>query len=267
MKSDLFDVSLLLSAAEVEAVYMERNTMQLMPPIIFEWTKGDQRFCFVGFSHSNDPKDEQFPILEDFWQKWVSEIDKSASICFVEGGVRPVEETKDEAIKKHSEAGLLTYWANKEGITCESPEPDEREELLFVANELTREEVMYYYFARVVHQWQWKKISEPVERYLAKYLKRYKELSGWEDFDFSFQHFISLHNARHDHSFNPKRDNCFYFDSAPAHNPNAKLSSDFRDIHIVEEILNNWKMGKSIFIVYGSGHLVKQQRVMEKLLK
>jgi len=39
-----------------------------------------------------------------------------AKIAFCEGGLRPLKKTKEEAITKYSEPGLLTWLANRDNV-------------------------------------------------------------------------------------------------------------------------------------------------------
>lgn len=47
----------------------------------------------------------------------------------------------------------------------------------------------------------------------------------------------------------------------------SQKHSDLRELVIVSEIERYWKEGKSIFVVFGSGHLIIQRPALEKILK
>ncbi|MDO8569681.1 MAG: hypothetical protein Q7R89_02830 [bacterium] len=47
----------------------------------------------------------------------------------------------------------------------------------------------------------------------------------------------------------------------------SRAHSDLRELNIVSEIEKYWKNGKSIFAVFGGGHLIIQRPALEKILK
>ena len=47
----------------------------------------------------------------------------------------------------------------------------------------------------------------------------------------------------------------------------ARAQSDLRDVNITTEIVRYWNEGKSIFAVFGLGHLIIQEPALRKLLK
>jgi hypothetical protein len=46
----------------------------------------------------------------------------------------------------------------------------------------------------------------------------------------------------------------------------STILTDAREVSIVSEIERNWKQGKSIFVIFGSGHLIAQRPALEKIL-
>ena len=169
-----------------------------------------------------------------------------------------------EAIKKHGEQGLLTLLADQEGIEKISPEPDEVLEIKELVKHFSKEDIEYYYFARVVAQWN-RLIDKPdFEEYLNRYLTRDGKNSGWTDFEFTIENMAKIHDKTHDHKFDSENYQCFYRDSAPNVNPVADYP--FRDEHILNEILKYWKQGKSIFVVFGSGHAIVLEKALNTLL-
>ncbi|MDZ4205718.1 MAG: hypothetical protein U1C12_00670, partial [Patescibacteria group bacterium] len=43
--------------------------------------------------------------------------------------------------------------------------------------------------------------------------------------------------------------------------------SDLRELNMVSEIKRYWKDGKSIFVVFGGGHLIIQRPALEKIIR
>jgi hypothetical protein len=47
----------------------------------------------------------------------------------------------------------------------------------------------------------------------------------------------------------------------------ARKTSDVRDENILNEIVKYWSEGKSVFVVFGSGHLIIQEPALREILK
>jgi len=66
-------------------------------------------------------------------------------IALVEGGTRKVHKTEGQAILEDGEAGLLTFLADKDRISIDSPEPDRKDEMKGLESDFSRDEIEYYY--------------------------------------------------------------------------------------------------------------------------
>lgn len=243
--------------------YEEFKEKGLTPPYFYEIGKHGQHLFFLGTSHVHNPQDKQNEKIKEKWQKFLELTNKENCVALNEGQVRPNRGDETSAIEIDGEAGLVVYLARRDGVEVFSLEPDYGEEMGVLLNKFSREEVIYYYFARLVDQWHRFPNKPDFVQYLAPYFRRYKEVTEWTDFDFSVNHMIEIHNQTHDHPFDQEDKDCAYNDSHPGRNEVARESSTFRNKHIFSEIKRLWNKGKNIFIVYGSGHYI----ILEKAVK
>ena len=245
--------------------YQELNRLKYVFPYSYKISKNNQHLYVLGVQHTFDPKNHQLKTVKKYWDEFLKETKKKNCIVLVEGGKRPNIDDIDEAVRKHAEGGFIANLATKENIETYSPEPDEKYEVNQLVKKFSKEEIMYYYFARTVAQWHRLMQKPNIKEYIEGFMKRDKEITGWNDFDFSFENFIKLHDKFHDHPFDPDNYKCFYDDSNPSYSKVSAGSSLVRDKHILSEIKKLWRKGKNIFIVYGSGHAIKLEKALKEL--
>ncbi len=236
------------------------------PPYVIHINKGSQNLYFLGCKHSYDPLHPQFPRILKLWKQFLEESRDRDKAVMVEGGVRPIKNSQDETITISGEGGLLCFLADKEGVPALSPEPDEkthRQEWLKV---FSRDEIQYTVFADYVSQWN-RVIDKPDFRgYIQNFLDQNKEDYGWDDFDFSLDHMISLHDNQNDHPFDPETCRECMAKVSHLNNPVSAEGMTIRDEAIVTKIKELWEEGKNIFVVYGSGHAFTCEPALRKLL-
>ncbi len=236
-------------------------------------TNGKQYLYYYGASHVNDPKHPMLPDIEAYWDEFMSRVtDKSKAVAMNEGGLRNPNGNKDAMVKRDGEGGLLTYLSKKDNIEIISPEPSRENVDNVLLNDFSKEEVQYYYFARVVNQFLNKNTSEDFEKYVQRFLDTDKKESGWTDFDFSLENMKKTHIKLFGDEFNINEKGFFYTIINPSRkdtvvNAVARASSDYRDVHIVEKTVEEWNLGKSVFVVYGFSHGYRQEPALNKLLK
>ena len=263
--------SLLLTPEQMADKYNELHDAEYQFPYFYKIGRGSQILFYVGAHHFFDPTNYQLPKIRKYWSEFLNCTNKANSVILVEGGVRPVEENETKAILEGGEASFLTYLADKEGIDCHSPEPDDVNELSLLATQFSIEDICYQRFARTANQWS--RLQEPrpdFGLYVSRYLERDKKLMGW-DIDVSIEAFGRVHDKSRGHKFSVEgciSNKCFRSDSNPISNKISAASSVYRDVYIMQEILRLWGggWGKSIFIIYGSGHALVHEPALKALL-
>ncbi len=237
-------------------------------PYSFVVSKAGRCIYYFGARHSCDPKDPQFPLIKKFWKEFLKTTEGKDRMVFVEGGVRPMSRSANEAIARGGEPDFITYAATKEGIKIISPEPPESLRYKELLKHFTKEEIAYHDFARMVYQWN-RRIKKPdFAKYLGDSLAWDRHQSGWVDFDFSIAHMIAIHEKLFKRAFDKDDKDLFAGIVDPTKNLsriNAVSHEVFRDAYILRQIEKYWKKGTNLFIVYGSSHAVMQERAIRAL--
>lgn len=230
---------------------------------------------YFGEAHSFDPDFPQWDELRSFWREFLATAGQKR-VALVEGGVRDVWPTEREAILEDGGMGLLAYLAAREGIQTLSPEPDDAFERAELEKRFSRDEIQYYYFARMAHQWMRKEDQKPdFVMYMKRSLESDKRKSGWKGYEFSFEHMMKVHERIFGSPLDPfdkKTEALIYGAINPARLPGgivnavSRASSEVRDLFIAGEIERLWKEGYSIFANFGSAHPIMQEPLLRDRL-
>ena len=253
--------------------YKQYSTIKHKTPYTLLLNSGPNYLYYFGERHLFKPIDAQWDELKIFWNDFLEKTKGQKRIVFTEGGIRPVEETEEDAIVKHGGMGLVTYLANKENIERHSPEPDEKYERAELEKTFSRDMIQYYYFARLVLQWGKKNDPKPdFNEYMTVYLENDKKESGWDDYDFSLDNMKKIHSDLFSSNFDENDTNFFYDVSNPVVikseiNKVSAASSVIRDEYIVGEIQKYINDGYSIFAEYGCSHVVMQEPALRELFE
>ena len=232
---------------------------------------GSNFLFYFGERHSFNPSDEQWIEEKIFWRDFLQKTEGQKRIVFTEGGKRPNEENEEQSILKHGGMGLATFLAYQEKIETYSPELSESYERSEMEKIFSREQIQYYYFARIVHQWSRKQNPKPdFEEYVNRYLESDKKESGWSDFDFSLTAMKKVHTDIFHTVFNENDSDFFYSITNPVVlkteiNEVSRASSVIRDEYIVKEIQKYISQGYSIFAQYGCSHVVMQEPLLKDI--
>ncbi len=247
------------------------NQKEFSVPYIYSIKNEKQELFYIGSRHCYNPKDQEFEIIKKEWSDFYKRNQVKEMIVVVEGGLRPVEKSEEEAIIKGGETSFITFLTNKDSVSTTCFEPQKGE----VFNELTkkhsRDKVFYQRMAQVALQWNTLTEKLDFEKYLGYFMEKDKIESDWNDFDFSIEHFYKIHKNLFDTDFNPS-DRKFFYDIIDPSQTNTtinQISRDedvIRDTAIVKGIAKEWNKNKSIFVVYGSSHAVIQEKVLKTLL-
>lgn len=232
---------------------------------------GSNFLYYFGERHSYDPADPQWIQLKTFWEDFLQKTNGQKRIVFTEGGIRPYVESMEEAVLTHGGMGLITHLATKANVNTYSPEPNEKTERDELETKFSRDQIQYYYFARVVHQWNEKQNPKSnFKEYIEPFLKGDQISSGWTDFDFSVENMKNIHTKIFHTEFSESDQDFFYNITNPVViesviNEVSRASSVFRDEYIVKEIQRYISEGHSIFAEYGCSHVVMQEPFLKEI--
>lgn len=239
-------------------------------PYVYTLETSGNHVYYFGESHSFDPEHPQWLGEKIFWNDFLKNTEGKKRIVFIEGGERSISENEKEAIINYGGMGLATQLAHKADIRRLSSEPDEKYERSELEKNFTKEEIQYYYFARVVHQWHRKNPRPDFEEYMNRYLEDDKKESGWADFDFSLDAMKKIHSDIFHEEFDMNNVDFFSKASNPTKgisvvNAVSRGSSTIRDTYIVEQISKYVREGYSIYIQFGATHAVIQEPLLREL--
>ncbi len=252
--------------------YDEHNSRRHTAPYSYIYTHNGQYIYYMGVSHSADPKNPMYDIIRAFWQDFLSHTEKDKAIAFIEGGDWPMSESEEQAILKGGDSQFTKYIATRDGVETISPEPPEDEKFRYFLQHFTKDEIVYYEFARMAHQWN-KLLEKPdFDEYTEGVFHSIKRSTQWTDFDFSVTHMVEIEKQLFGREFD-KNDRGFYNHiinpTIPANSRINELSrfedSGYRDRYILSQIEKYWHEGKNMFIVYGYTHAIMQEPAIRNL--
>ncbi|MDO8565391.1 MAG: hypothetical protein Q7R67_02115 [bacterium] len=248
--------------------YAEVSQKYGSSPFTFEIEKPGQVLFYFGANHSKDPNNHQYPILREYWARFLKTAEGWEKVVLVEGGLRRMEESEELAITRGTEASLVTFLANKVGIPVISPDPS-LEELAEQFPEIPKEEVLLMRFINRLDSYQRNNMTENFEEEIERWCNDRRRSDVWAGIDFSPANLKEIYkrivgkgldmNDNMNQLADPNR-------TGTRINEVATILTDAREVSIVSEIEKQWKEGKSIFAVFGSGHLIAQRPALEKLL-
>ena len=250
----------------------EYSKIKHKTPYVYKIQNRGQFLYYFGENHSFDPDDSQWVQVKNFWDDFIKNTENQKRIIFVEAGRPLAKKTQDESILEAGGTGLVTFFASQLNIEVYCPEPNRAYEMCELEKQFSREEIEYYYFARIVNQWG--RISSPrpkFEEYVSRFLERDKKNSGWSDFDFSYENLKTIHKKLFGTEFDFNDSNFFRelvtpVDLKTVINRVSRASGVIRENYIVNEISKYWDNGYSIFIEYGSSHAVIQEPLLKEIL-
>lgn len=217
-----------------------------------------QILFFFGARHTNNPDDEQFKQLEVLFGDFQSRAGQQ-KIILVEGATREIPAEYCDAIKMYGEAGAINWLARKMDTGILRPEPNEEDQRKRLCDTFEPSLVAYTIITQNLSGWsrgiRQTTFSEAVDKALARETK-YSDI-------YKFSPDILWLKEQHKKLFNEQQlEDKMFLDSIT--DPRKDISivnkvvaarSKLRNDHILSVISEFWISGKSIFIVYGKGHL------------
>lgn len=251
--------------AEIELMSWEEFAgFAVREPYVLSLQSGTGRLLYYGTGHTTEPRNPQLSELEKRWEKF------RPTLVFGEGGVWPLERSRNEAVIRHGEQGLSRWLAARNGVLIRSLEPPRSDEVEAMLRQFPAERLKLYYLLRSVYQHRRMKTSEPVEVTVNVTFRALSKTAGLEgpprsvaELEESFaRHFEGLRDWREapEPWFNP-------LESVTYTNDLTRALGDFRDRHMIGLLVREVKRGERVLAVVGSGHVVRQERALRAALK
>ncbi len=240
------------------------------PYSTFEIQNDKQSLFYFGANHSHNPADPQYPALKEYWSKFLKITRGKDKIVLVEGRLRELRKDEETAIIKSSEGGLITLLAHKEGVPIACPDIGD-DELMKCLSNYNKDEVLLYWFLAWLNNFQKHADPKPdFEKSAQMWCENQKPRKMWEDVEISLPRLKELYKKILGKDFNENEN------PNDLVNPNktetrinkvARAQSDLRDANIASEIERYWNERKSIFVVFGRGHLIIEEPALKEVLK
>lgn len=227
-----------------------------------------QALYFFGARHTNDPTNAQFIYLKQCLYEFLN-VAKEKKIIFVEGAIREIPKNYEEATRQYGEAGTAQWLAKEADIDVICPEPTDEEQRKVLCVSFSPQVVAYTMIVQHLAVWfrQIRQLSfgEAVSRSVKRETK-FAEIYGFTpDDDWFYGQHKKLFGDQQveDKNFlnsisDPRRDDTLI-------NKVVAYRSNLRNKYILLMIKEAWKSGKSIFIVYGKGHLATLENQLREL--
>jgi len=219
---------------------------------------------YFGAAHSNDPADPQFAQIEAAWNAFRPDI------AFTEGGSPPVEASREEAIAKHGESGLVRFLAARDDVPATTLDPSRAEEVAALASEFPKERIKLFFLLRAASQFVRRSGTAGLDAEMERILRIYAEMPGLRGSPRTVAElaamYASLFPGRGDYSavpaswFDPVRSDTFL-------NAIARTGSEYRDRYVVARLTAHLREGRRVFAVMGGTHVVMQERAIRALLR
>ncbi len=229
-----------------------------------------QVLYFFGIRHTNNPADAQFSHLEQLWKEFL-DITNNERIIFIEGAIHTITPSSyEDSIRQHGEAGASQWLAREADIVVICPEPNEEEQRKSLCTLFNPEVVAYTMIIQNLAGWFRHATQSSFDKAAVRSVKReikFSEIYGFmpDDVWFRNQH-VKLFGEQ------PLEDKNFLNSISDPRKDDTQINTvvsartKMRNEFILSVIAETWKSGKSIFIVYGKGHLAALAQELRKLI-
>ena len=246
-------------------------------PYSYSLISGDQELLFFGVNHSNDPEHSQFKMLNKVWKEFTSRNNGAKSAVIVEYPKVPIPaDNIEDSIIKYGEVGAGAHLAGREGFELVVGELNQGELIKDLRGQFKNEEILLFYEIHAMSYWLKNKerifSSTSLDVFLGKHTDKYQRLLNWSNlnitreflqdifYNVAGEHLI-INNAKYLNSYTDPTLNKSRI------NEYSRAQSLARNYHILDVIEGYWKSIYNIFIIYGAGHAVMQERAIRDMVK
>ncbi len=231
---------------------------------------------FFGASHTNDPEDEQFADLKDYFDKFKPDIVLVEGKSGIEQKANKIQQTlKVSDISYTKTKGEGTYalkLAVDQNVDFGSPEPNFLDEISMQEERYARKDIFSYYIYRMIDQYLRTKSTYSVtecKEYLQPQVDWFTLGCKWPSdevekyFEDIIQSLDLTNPLLYKEAVTPVP---FTGKSWSIINEISNTSSQYRDIYLLRElnkILDNYNR---VMVVYGSAHAVRLESALKSMM-
>lgn len=230
-------------------------------PYVLEFEEGTFGLLYYGAFHKVDLEHPQFEDIEERWDEF------NPSVAFCEGSIWPLEETRQEAIRKHGEQGLLRYLAARDNVPVKSFDPSFSQQALFLKKCFLPNHVKIYFVLRqaIINRTLKREVNT---LYVTQILKSFKGNTHYDcpprssaDFEFLVE---KVFPELEDWQMIPSS----YFHWEEEGRFLARIHhrlNEYRDKVMLDHLRAAIKKGERVFALVGRSHVVMQESALRDL--
>lgn len=222
------------------------------------------RLLYFGAEHTNDPTQRQFAEIERLWDE------VRPTVALSEGGIRPLENSREQAIMRHGEPGLVRFLAARDGVAIQSLEPEPEAEVAWLRRRYLAEQIKVFYVLRQVVQHRRMNSPEPIENYVARQLAGFSKIKGLEERPNTVAELqASVARVLPELKDWRQAPADWFVPTTTARFTNRinRVSSDLRNEHMVRLLTEHVRRGERVFAVVGFSHVVVQEPSLRARLR
>jgi hypothetical protein len=232
-------------------------------PYVLELAAKNGRLLYYGAYHSVEVTNSQFADLEVRWAEF------QPSLALSEGGIWPLEESREEAISKHGEQGLLRFLAARDGIQIQCLDPPLLLQAKHLRNFFPAREIKIYIILRQAR----------INRMLGR---DSEDMSFYKNFLTTLESFRTFRFPPHTIADLEKMvaqlfpqledwrlisDDYFFRPETGKFLPGIhKQLMAYRDQHMLGMLIKKVREGRKVFAVVGRRHVIMQEPVLRSRL-
>lgn len=239
--------------------WSEYQTRSVQWPYILQFDPPRGALLYYGARHTNAPSDPQVQEIERLWTTF------KPTVAFNEGGSPPVEETRDLAVERFGEAGLIRFLAARDDIPVASLDPDRGEEVAYLRQLFAATEVKLFFVLRAVAQYGDARGRDGVENELQRVLSIFNRVPGLSGPPRSVGEVDSALTQRLPGQGSYHATPLKWFDPTAAEtflNEISRASNEYRDRTIIAKLDRSVADGHRVFAVVGGTHVVMQEHAL-----
>jgi hypothetical protein len=242
--------------------YSRRSGAYTYPYILSIQTSTGQLLYF-GARHTYDPANPQISQIEKLW------ADFHPDVAFNEGGNPPTESSRDVAVSRYGEPGIVRFLAARDMVPVKSIDPTDAEEVTVLSRRFSSEQIKLYWVLRAVVQHVHKPTKGPIEHELERIFPIFSGTPGLNASPNSIAELQSIYARYFPRQGDFRETPEAWFDpvvSGTFLNEVSRQLSEYRDRYTIELLTRHVNEGKRVFAVVGGTHVIMQERAIRSLL-
>ena len=242
--------------------WKEYGRLSVQWPYLLRFDSAQGSLFYYGARHSYSPQDLQTEHIERLWDCF------EPTIAFNEGGNPPIEASRDVAVEKYGEAGLVRFLAARDDVPVASLDPPRAEEVAHLRRAFSATDVKLYFVLRAAAQWADRHGPEAVDAELERVLSIFNSSPGLGAPPRTVAEVAAAFRQRFPDAEDYRKAPLAWFDPILRDIPQRRLrsSGEYRDRAIVTVLGRSLADGQRVFAVVGGTHVVMQEGALRRLL-